>query len=127
MKVLAFATLISCLSGTLALPAADLPGGISKDTIRYTKCAKIVNSNKYAANGDSWERGMAAYYASKDAAGPPSAQVLFDMQAAKGDIFYDHGGSAYGGRQLLLGRRKNLVRFLDAHADCRSAPRCLAR
>jgi hypothetical protein len=107
MKTATFLSFMLPLSGAMALPALSSRDEVSKDTIRYMKCAKLVNSNKHAANGDPWERGMAAYYADKGAApSAPTSQVIFDMQAAKGDIFYDHDGPAYGGDIFFWGGGK---------------------
>jgi len=107
MRIIALISYVLPLSGAMALPALSPRDAVSKDTIRYMKCAKLVNSKKHAANGDPWERGMAAHYADKDAQpGAPTRQVLFDMQAAKGDIFYDHDGPAYGGDDFFWGGGK---------------------
>jgi hypothetical protein len=79
---------------------------VSKDTIRFMKCENLVNDKRHAANGENWERGMAAYYADQDATGPYTRVAFFDMYEAKDDFFYNNHASLYGGDFFFWGGGK---------------------
>lgn len=120
---LATTFLLLPLAYSAVVPSIAPRDEISKDTIRYMKCAKLVNDKKHADNGASWERGMVAYYPDKSSAGAPTGQVFFDMYTAKDDVFYNNHGRVYGGDIFFWGGGKIWSDFVKPYTENNKPPR----